>query len=580
MRSILVLFRAPSIPSLVSKSVKPRSRHLYRLNGAGFDAYLVGGCDALLGKMPKDFDVATNATPEQVRDLFRNSRLIGRRFRIVHVRFGREVIEVTTFRGKPQDEHGDHIAHQSDDGLLLRDNVWGNIEEDALRRDFTVNALTTNIADFTIHDFANGVRDIESRTLRLIGDPATRYREDPVRMLRAVRFAAKLGFTIEPATEAPMYDLAPLLLQIPPARLFDEVLKLFMAGHGLITFRLLSHYNLFGMLFPESEEAMADAVWAEELIEQALANTDKRIAEDRPVTPAFLLAAFLWAPVVHRQAELEREGMPAVPALQTAAQQVVSRQLQHTSIPKRFGIPMREIWELQARLPMRRGKRVCLQNPRASSRALLMTSCCYVSRRLKFPVGWATGGRHFRKAMSTNSSAYCKKSAATLPAKVTAGAKNAASRGRRTVNNAIRSYIGLGSNLENPKGQVQQALQELAALPLSRLVASSSLYATSPVGPQDQPDFINAVACLETHLSPLALLDQLQALEQRHRRRQAPLGAAHAGFRPAALRRTHASSATLDRSPWADARPRFRVSPTGGSGHSASAPHHPTSAAA
>ncbi|HAO00861.1 MAG TPA: polynucleotide adenylyltransferase PcnB, partial [Halomonas sp.] len=190
-------------PRIIPRSEHPVSRQqiseaalkvLYRLNGAGFDAYLVGGCirDALLGKMPKDFDVATNATPEQVRDLFRNSRLIGRRFRIVHVRFGREVIEVTTFRGKPQDEHGDHIAHQSDDGLLLRDNVWGNIEEDALRRDFTVNALYYNIADFTIHDFANGVRDIESRTLRLIGDPATRYREDPVRMLRAVRFAAKL----------------------------------------------------------------------------------------------------------------------------------------------------------------------------------------------------------------------------------------------------------------------------------------------------------------------------------------------------------------------------------------------------
>ncbi|BCA90560.1 polynucleotide adenylyltransferase PcnB [Vreelandella lionensis] len=355
-------------PRIIPRSEHPVSRQqiseaalkvLYRLNGAGFDAYLVGGCirDALLGKMPKDFDVATNATPEQVRDLFRNSRLIGRRFRIVHVRFGREVIEVTTFRGKPQDEHGDHIAHQSDDGLLLRDNVWGNIEEDALRRDFTVNALYYNIADFTIHDFANGARDIESRTLRLIGDPTTRYREDPVRMLRAVRFAAKLDFTIEPATEAPMYDLAPLLLQIPPARLFDEVLKLFMAGHGLITFRLLSHYNLFGMLFPESEEAMADAAWAEELIEQALTNTDKRIADGRPVTPAFLLAAFLWAPVAHRQAALEREGMPAVPALQTAAQEVVSRQLQHISIPKRFGIPMREIWELQARLPMRRGKR-------------------------------------------------------------------------------------------------------------------------------------------------------------------------------------------------------------------------------
>lgn len=355
-------------PRIIPRSEHPVSRQhisdaalkvLYRLNGAGFEAYLVGGCirDALLGKMPKDFDVATNATPEQVRDLFRNSRLIGRRFRIVHVRFGREVIEVTTFRGKPQDEHGENIAHQSDAGLLLRDNVWGSIEEDAVRRDFTINALYYNIADFSLHDFANGAQDIESHTLRLIGDPATRYREDPVRMLRAVRFAAKLDFTIEPATEAPMYDLAPLLLQIPPARLFDEVLKMFMSGHGLTTFRLLSHYGLFGMLFPESEEAMADAAWAEKLIELALANTDKRIADDRPVTPAFLLAAFLWAPVAHRQAELEREGMPAIPALQTAAQEVVSRQLEHTSIPKRFGMPMRDIWELQTRLPLRRGKR-------------------------------------------------------------------------------------------------------------------------------------------------------------------------------------------------------------------------------
>lgn len=355
-------------PRIIPRSEHPVSRQhisdaalkvLYRLSGAGFDAYLVGGCirDALLGKMPKDFDVATNATPEQVRDLFRNSRLIGRRFRIVHVRFGREVIEVTTFRGKPQDEHGENIAHQSDAGLLLRDNVWGSIEEDALRRDFTVNALYYNIADFSLHDFANGARDIESRTLRLIGDPATRYREDPVRMLRAVRFAAKLDFTIEPDTEAPMYDLAPLLLQIPPARLFDEVLKMFMSGYGLATFRLLSHYGLFGMLFPESEEAMADAAWAEKLIEFALANTDKRIAEGRPVTPAFLLAAFLWAPVANRQAELESEDMPAIPALQTASQEVVSRQLEHTSIPKRFGMPMRDIWELQARLPLRRGKR-------------------------------------------------------------------------------------------------------------------------------------------------------------------------------------------------------------------------------
>lgn len=332
---------------------------LYRLDGAGYAAYLVGGClrDALLGKSPKDFDVATDATPEEVRELFRNSRLIGRRFRIVHVRFGREVIEVTTFRGQPQQDHGQHLAQQTDDGLLLRDNVWGNIEEDALRRDFTVNALYYRIADFTLHDFANGVEDIQTRTLRMIGDPATRYREDPVRMLRAVRFAAKLDFTLADATEAPIYEQAPLLLQIPPARLFDEVLKLFMTGKGLLTFQLLSHYGLFGMLFPEAEEAMVDAAWAERMIEAALINTDKRIAEGRPVTPTFLLAAFLWPAVALRMDCLGKDDMPPIPALHTVSQQVISRQLDHTAIPKRFGMPMRDIWELQLRLSERSGKR-------------------------------------------------------------------------------------------------------------------------------------------------------------------------------------------------------------------------------
>ncbi len=332
---------------------------LYRLHNAGHEAFLVGGCirDSLLGRMPKDFDVATDATPEQVRELFRNSRIIGRRFRIVHVRFGREVIEVTTFRGKPSDDHGDHIAQQSDDGMLLRDNVWGNIEEDAIRRDFTINALYYNIADFSIHDFAGGVQDIEDRTLRLIGDPATRYREDPVRMLRAVRFAAKLDFDIAPDTEAPIAELASLLLQVPPARLFDEVLKLFMSGHGVETFRLLRDYGLFAMLFPEADEAMEALPWAETVIERALASTDRRIQEERPVTPAFLFAALLWGPVQQRQQALEADGMPPIPALQAASQQVISRQLQHVSIPKRFSLPMRDIWDLQQRLTLRRGKR-------------------------------------------------------------------------------------------------------------------------------------------------------------------------------------------------------------------------------
>ena len=332
---------------------------LYRLHNAGFEAYLVGGCirDSLLGKMPKDFDVATDATPEQVRELFRNSRIIGRRFRIVHVRFGREVIEVTTFRGAPRDDHADHIAQQSEQGLLLRDNVWGNIQEDAIRRDFTVNAIYYNIADFSLHDFAEGMRDIESRTLRLIGDPAVRYREDPVRMLRAVRFAVKLDFQIASASESSIVEQAPLLLQIPPARLFDEALKLFMAGYGVPAFHLLRHYGLFAMLFPEAEETLAKQPWAEALIEHALASTDRRIQEERPVTPAFLFAALLWGPVQHRSAALEATGMPPVPALQLAAQQVLSRQLKHISIPKRFSMPMRDIWDLQLRLPQRRGKR-------------------------------------------------------------------------------------------------------------------------------------------------------------------------------------------------------------------------------
>ncbi|WP_459867450.1 polynucleotide adenylyltransferase PcnB [Halomonas shantousis] len=332
---------------------------LYRLHNAGFEAYLVGGCvrDSLLGKPPKDFDIATNATPDEVRDLFRNSRLIGRRFRIVHVRFGREIIEVTTFRGQPGADHDETLSHQSVDGLLLRDNVWGSIEEDALRRDFTVNALYYNIADFSIHDWADGLRDLESRTLRLIGDPVTRYREDPVRMLRAIRFAAKLGFTFDPATEAPIREQAPLLLQIPPARLFEEVLKLFLSGQAVASFHLLREYGLFAMLFPEADEVINAKPWAEKLIEQALANTDQRIQQERPVTPAFLFAALLWPGMRARAEHLEAQGMPPVPAQQTASQQAVSRQLQHTSIPKRFSLPMRDIWDLQQRLPKRRGKR-------------------------------------------------------------------------------------------------------------------------------------------------------------------------------------------------------------------------------
>lgn len=355
----------------VSRSMisEPAKKVLNRLNKAGFEAYLVGGGvrDILLGEQPKDFDIATDATPEEVHELFRNSRLIGRRFRIVHVLFGREVIEVTTFRGNANndDVDDDDDRKTSEHGLLLRDNVYGNQEEDALRRDFTVNALYYCIRDFTVIDYAGGVDDLNRRQLRLIGDPETRYREDPVRMLRAVRFAAKLGFTIEPVTEAPIRELAPLLSHIPPARLFEEVLKLFSAGYGEATWYLLQQYGLLAPLFPDTVRAISDGQ-PDDLIVRALQNTDDRLRQGKSVTPYFMYAALLWPAL---QAEWQRRqdnGEPVQPALHQSIAKVIGRQVQATSIPKRFSGPMKEIWELQMRLPRRQGKRAyaIMEHPR------------------------------------------------------------------------------------------------------------------------------------------------------------------------------------------------------------------------
>ncbi len=328
-----------------------------RLQDAGFEAYIVGGGvrDLMLGGHPKDFDVATDATPEEAKELFRGSRIVGRRFRILHARIGREVIEVTTFRG----HHGDgeeHEAQQSEHGMLLRDNVYGDLESDAMRRDFTVNALYYTTNGFEIHDYTGGVRDIEERLIRMIGDPTTRYKEDPVRMLRAVRFAAKLDFTIEEKTAAPLKQLAPLLRNIAPARLFDEVLKLLMSGHGERTFELLRQYQVWHHLFPDNAAQLEDPA-ALELTRLALRNTDQRIRDDQRVTPAFLYAALLWPAVNAEQQRLLERGTPPVPALAQAAQKITSSQLAHTAIPKRFSIPMREIWDLQPRLPQRNGSR-------------------------------------------------------------------------------------------------------------------------------------------------------------------------------------------------------------------------------
>ena len=358
----------PRLPRILSRDEHPISRKqisdnalkvMHRLRSGGFEAFLVGGGvrDLMLGKQPKDFDIGTNATPEQVRQLFRNSRIIGRRFKIVHVRFGREIIEVTTYRGH-HDDGNDKTAVAADNGMLLRDNVYGTLEEDAVRRDFTINALYYCSAKFTVHDYVGGLDDLHKRQVRIIGNAANRYQEDPVRMIRAVRFAAKLDFDIAPDTAAPLRSLAPMLSDVPAARLFDEVLKLFMEGNALRVFALLKHYDLFRPLFPATQEILdAGDGTAIALIEQGLINTDLRISQDKPVTPAFIYAVMLW-PVVQREMKiLLDEGVPDIPALHQAAQAAISRQIQHTSIPKRFSMPMRDIWELQLRLPRRSGRR-------------------------------------------------------------------------------------------------------------------------------------------------------------------------------------------------------------------------------
>ncbi len=335
---------------------------LYGLKDAGFRACLVGGAvrDLLLGRQPKDFDIATDATPEEVRRIFRNSRLIGRRFRLAHVVFGPEIIEVATFRGTGDgdgDGNGDrHVV----DGRILRDNVWGTIEEDALRRDFRVNALYYDIADFSVIDFVGGIEDLRDRTLRLIGDPATRYREDPVRMLRAARLAAKLDFTIDANAAAPFAELGDLLADAPAARLFDECQKMFLAGYGVASFRMLRQCGLLRQLFPGTARALAhdDAGGLMALIERGLAGTDARVLDGRPVTPAFLFAVLLWGEVEALARNFQDEGVVRSLAWQRASHRVMGEQGKRVAIPRRFGYAIEEIWALQPRFTERTRKRV------------------------------------------------------------------------------------------------------------------------------------------------------------------------------------------------------------------------------
>ena len=333
---------------------------LYRLKSCGHQAFLVGGGvrDLLLGLRPKDFDVATDAHPEQVRKLFRNCRLIGRRFRLAHVRFGREVIEVVTFRSS-QSGAADDREH-ADSGRILRDNVYGTIDEDIWRRDFTVNALYYNIADFSILDYTSGMEDIASRTMRLIGDPVARYREDPVRMLRAARLSAKLNFKIATRTAGPISELAELLRDVPAARLYDETLKLFHAGHSASSFKRLREYGLFEYLFPHTDRTLqaGDGGVALKFIETGLNNTDRRVKARKPVTPMFLYAVLLWFPIREIAERVRREdGGNEIEAFLDACDEVLGEQQEHTAFPRRFSAPMKEMLLMQRRFHNRRGAR-------------------------------------------------------------------------------------------------------------------------------------------------------------------------------------------------------------------------------
>ena len=348
---------------------------LYRLKEAGYQAFLVGGAvrDLLLGLEPKDFDVATNAHPDQVKQLFRNCRLIGRRFHLAHVRFGYEIIEVATFRAAhtaiDEDNSVDEAGHREIDerGRIVRDNLYGTIEEDVWRRDFTANALYYNINDFSVWDYVGGFADARDRVLRLIGDPETRFREDPVRMLRAVRFAAKLNFAIHADTLAPIPKLAWMLDGVPPARLFDEVNKLFLSGFAVAAFDKLNELGLTEHLFPDVAEAVGDqSSSAVRLLQLGLAGTDERVRAEKSVTPTFLFAVLLW-PAIKRAYDAKPHAQGAeIGDLISACEIVAIRQQARVAIPKRFTLPMREIIGLQPRFERREGRRALrlLSHPR------------------------------------------------------------------------------------------------------------------------------------------------------------------------------------------------------------------------
>ncbi len=407
---------SPAAPAMapVTARIIPRSEHsisrsgispnalrvLYRLREGGFQAFLVGGCvrDLLLGLEPKDFDVATDALPEQVRKLFRNCRLVGRRFRLAHVFFARETIEVATFRAAsapsqaeepmpdadPEEGEAPEIDEPAEmepieapdeseravdeTGRILRDNVYGSIDADVWRRDFTANALYYNIADFSLWDYVGGAEDIAARTLRLIGDPETRYREDPVRMLRGVRFEAKLGFHLDSGTAAPIARLGDLLAGVPSARLFDETLKLFLSGHGARSLEILRERGLLAALLPTVAGYLAahPGSLVEKLLIRGLENTDARVLEGKPVTPTFLFALLLYGPIARVIEGMPPERWHELSTILDACDRAVKEAQAEIAIPRRFALGVREMFALQPRLEHPRGRRALrvLEHPR------------------------------------------------------------------------------------------------------------------------------------------------------------------------------------------------------------------------
>ncbi len=532
--------------SVSRRHISPNAlRVLNRLREGGFQGFLVGGCvrDLLLGIEPKDFDVATDALPEEVRKLFRNCRLIGRRFRLAHVFFGRETIEVATFRASSAPsqaeepvpdidaEEGDSEPIESvevfepvdnthrafdESGRILRDNIYGNIDEDVWRRDFTANSLYYNIADFSIWDYVNGAADIASRTLRLIGDPETRYREDPVRMLRAARFEAKLGFSLDPATAAPIASLAELLGGVPPARLFDETLKLFLGGHGARTYEVLRRRGLLAALLPtvDAYAAAHPGNLVEQLLVQGLRNTDERVAADKPVTPTFLFALLLYGPVAGIIEAMPPDQWHETGAILDACDQAMREAQSHIAIP-RFALGVREMFALQPRLEHPRGRRALrvLEHPRFRAAYDLLLLRAQQGLASQEMADWWT---RLQEVSDQEREQMADDLGGSSPPR-REGARRGPRRRRRTGQFCVTlawqpAYIGLGSNLSDPASQVRQALHHLAALPKTRLIAVSPLYGSRPLGPT-QPDFVNAVAGVLTQVTALELLRELRSVE-------------------------------------------------------------------